>query len=58
VTDSIQAASDNAFWYGAAILFAYVFGSIADDFDKRRTQRKLGETAAKAEATTPTPEGE
>jgi cation transport ATPase len=40
---AIQTASDNAWWYGAAIIFAYVFGSIADDFDKRRTQRKLEE---------------
>jgi|SRR5215217_8484061 len=40
---AIQTASDNAWWYGAAIIFAYVFGSIADDIDKRRTQRKLEE---------------
>lgn len=38
--ESIKTASDNAWWYGSSFVFAYVFGSIADDIHKRFEQRK------------------
>lgn len=34
----VEAASDNAFYIGASIVFAYVFGSVWDDFNKRKHQ--------------------
>jgi predicted small secreted protein len=42
---SVRETSENAFWYGFSIVFAYVFGSILDDADKRRNQRKAQEPA-------------
>ena len=47
--ESIQTASDNAWFYGFSIVMAYVFGSVADDMHKRFEQRNQQPT---------TPEGE
>lgn len=46
---AVRETSENAWWYGMAIVFAYVFGSIIDDVDKRRSQRKQSETPPPAD---------
>lgn len=44
----VEATSENAFWYGFAIVMAYVFGSVIDDWDKRRNERKQEQTQTTA----------